>query len=436
MKLSILVPSVAERRDTFIPKSLDMLYGQLESLPEEIQNYVEIIYLIDNKKMMLGDKRNIMIDISKGDYIVFVDCDDRIESDYIKTLYEATKSNCDSIVFQASVSLNGDTPKLCYYSKDNKKDYNTANSYYRIPNHICCIKKEVSKKVSFPSLKMGEDAGYSKMLISHLRTEFVIDRVLYHYDYNEMTTVAQEDIPQIRFKKQSKSPPLVDIIFVSNAGITGSQLTQKAIDTAISGANSLRVNCVVMETLPNFSYKNAETYCLKESFNYNRFLNYGAKTKDSKWIMFCNNDLTFNNGWLHALLAADYPIVSPISQKDFRQQDCTENETGYQCGRHLSGWAFMMKRELWERIGWLDEDFDFWYADNSLVGQLKKIGIEPMLVPLSKVDHLGSRTLNHKPVTERNDLMWAKLELYNKKYNENLFIEHPMFIKWKRSRSV
>jgi hypothetical protein len=59
-----------------------------------------------------------------------------------------------------------------------------------------------------------------------------------------------------------------------------------------------------------------------------------------------------------------------------------------------------------------------------------------MLVPLSKVDHLGSRTLNHKPVTERNDLMWAKLELYNKKYNENLFIEHPMFLKWKRLQSV
>ena len=37
MKLSILVPSVAERRNTFLPKCLDMLYGQLESLPVEQQ---------------------------------------------------------------------------------------------------------------------------------------------------------------------------------------------------------------------------------------------------------------------------------------------------------------------------------------------------------------------------------------------------------------
>lgn len=146
MKLSILVPSVAERRNTFLAKSLDMLYGQLEKLPKEIQDQVEIIYLIDNKTIMLGDKRNLLVDMAKGEYIVFVDCDDRIEPDYIQTLYEATKTNADSIVFLASVSLNGETPKICRYSKDYPNDYNTATEYHRLPNHICCIKKEVSKR--------------------------------------------------------------------------------------------------------------------------------------------------------------------------------------------------------------------------------------------------------------------------------------------------
>lgn len=153
MKLSILIPSVAERRNTFLPKSLDMLYGQLEKLPNEIQSQVEIIYLIDNKTIMLGDKRNLMIEMAKGEYIVFVDCDDRIEPDYIQTLYEATKTNADSIVFFASVSLNGQEPKICRYSKDYLNDYNTATEYHRLPNHICCVKREVSKRISFPSLK-------------------------------------------------------------------------------------------------------------------------------------------------------------------------------------------------------------------------------------------------------------------------------------------
>src|SRR3990167_4222022 len=436
MKLSILVPSVAERRKTFLPISLDMLYGQLESLPEDVQKEVEIIYLIDNKTIMLGDKRNLMIDMAKGEYVVFVDCDDRIEPDYISTIYEATKSGCDAIVFQASVSINGNDPKICYYSKDNRTDFNTPDEYYRIPNHICCIKKEVSKKVSFPSLKRGEDAGYSKLLWLYIITEHKINRVLYHYDFNEMTTVAQEDIPGIRFKKASLSPPLVDIIFVSNATKTGMEMTQKAIDTAISGANSLRVNCIVMESTEKVFYKNATTYRLHEDFNYNRYLNYGAGTGSSPWIMFCNNDLVFQNGWIHALIAADYPVVSPISEKDFRQKDCIENEKGFQCGRHLSGWAFMMKRELWEKIGHLDEDFDFWFADNSLIGQLKKLDIEPMLVPMSKVDHIGSKTFVQRTQNERNNLMWSKLELFNQKYNETLFHDHPNYLKWKQSQSV
>jgi glycosyltransferase involved in cell wall biosynthesis len=78
IKLSILIPSVSERRNTFLPKSLEMLYGQLEGLDAEKQKQVEIIYLIDNKTIMLGDKRNLMISMASGKYISFVDCDDCI----------------------------------------------------------------------------------------------------------------------------------------------------------------------------------------------------------------------------------------------------------------------------------------------------------------------------------------------------------------------
>jgi len=436
MKLSILVPSVSERRKTFLPVSLEMLYGQLESLEESKRSQVEVIYLVDNKTIMLGDKRNLMIDIAKGEYIVFVDCDDRIEPDYIITLLEAIESGCDSIVFQASVSLNGNPPKICYYSKDCNKDYNTADSYYRIPNHICCIKKEVSKKVSFPSLKNAEDSGYAKLLKQYLKTEYKINRVLYHYDYNDLTTVAQEDIPEIRSKRKSSMPPIVDVIFISNAIRGGARMTQNAIDTCIKGANGLKVNCIVIESAPKTVYRNAITYNPDKPFNYNYFLNFGASRGTAPWVMCCNNDLTFRNGWLHTLIAADHPIVSPISMADFRQKDCVTNETGYQCGRHLSGWAFMIKRDLWNKIGMLDEDFDFWFADNSLIGQLKLIDTPPMLVPTSKVDHLGSMTLKNRTVKDQSDLMWSKLELFNQKYNESLFTDHPTYLKWKASQSV
>lgn len=436
MKLSILIPSVSERRKTFLPKSLEMLYGQLESLPLEDQKQVEIIYLIDNKTMMLGDKRNLMVDMAKGEYISFVDCDDRISDDYISSLLEGIKSGADSIVFLAEVSLNGQTPKICRYSKDYTNDYNTETEYHRLPNHIPCIKRRVSKKVSFPSLKRAEDSGYAKLLKPHLKSEYKIDKVLYYYDYNDMTTVAQEDIAEVRYKKANMGEIVSDVVFISNAKKLGKNMTQNAIDSAIKGANGLRINCIVIESEPNLIYRNAHTFNPDKAFNYNYYLNFGAERGSAPWVMFCNNDLIFRNGWLHALLSAEYPIVSPISPKDFRQKDATVNETGWQCGRHLSGWAFMMKRDLWEKIGRLDEDFDFWYADNSLIGQLKKLDIAPMLVPASRVDHIGSQTLRTRSIDERNSLMWSKLDLYNQKYNENLFTDHPNFIEWKKLQSV
>jgi hypothetical protein len=436
MRLSILVPSVSERRKTFLPVSLEMLYGQLESLPEKQRGQVEIIYLIDNKTIMLGDKRNLMIEMASGKYISFVDCDDRITDDYISVLLEATNSDSDVIVFQAEVSLNGNAPKICYYSKDYKADYNTEDAYYRLPNHICCVKKEVSKYVSFPSLKRAEDSGYSKLLKDHLKTEYKIDRVLYYYDYNDMTTVAQEDLREVRYKRLANGPPVADIIFISNGENNFHKITQTAVNSCVKGANGLKVNCIVVESKQGLTYKNASIHTPHGPFNYNAYLNQGAVLGSAPWIMFCNNDLLFKNGWLHALINADYPIVSSKCPNDIRQKDVTENETGWQCGRHLSGWAFMIKRELWEKIGRLDEDFDFWYADNSLIGQLKRIDLPPMIVPMSLVQHFGSQTLRRKPVNERNDLMWSKLELYNQKYGENLFVDHPAFLKWKQSQSA
>lgn len=437
MKLSILVPSVAERRNTFLPKSLEMLYGQLEGLPLENQKQVEILYLIDNKSIMLGDKRNLMIDMAKGEYIAFVDCDDRIAEDYISSLLEGIKSGSDSIVFLAEVSLNGLEPKICRYSKDYPHDYNTADEYIRIPNHIPCIRKEVSKKVSFPSLKNAEDSAYSKLLKPHLKSEFKIDRVLYYYDYSDITTVAQEDIPAIRSKRMSTLPPIVDLVFISNArNHKIKKTTQAAINTAKKGANGLNVNCIVIESQRNQIYSNAVTYNPDREFNYNYYLNFGAVRGTSEWIMFCNNDLIFQNGWLHALLSADYPVVSPISRRDFRQVGMTENESGWACGRNLSGWCFMIKRELWKKIGGLDDEFDFWFADNSFVSQLKAIDLPPMLVPASRVDHIGSMTLNTFPTERKNDLQWSKLARFNEKYNETLFYDHPSYLSWKASQSV
>lgn len=426
--LTILVCSVHTRYKTFLPKIQDQLYNQYNNLATPDQERVEIIVLTDNKKMMLGHKRNTMVEIAQGKYIAFVDDDDRLAIDYIPSLLEATKSDADSIVFTAMVSLNGETPKPCYYSKDNKTDYNEPSAYYRIPNHICCIKKEVSLKSSFPNLLYGEDAGYSKVLLPHLKTEHKINKVLYYYDYNSETTETQAW--RSNRTKQRAGKPIVDVIILSKADqYVEMDMTQRAINSCIAGANGLPVNVIVMESGTAY-YENAQTVAKSGKFNYNQYANEGAQMGGAEWIMIANNDLVFHDGWLHNLIAAQHVVVSPHEPTDVRQKGIINNETGDVCGKHFSGWCFMIKRSLWRSIDGFDTDVTFWCSDDAVIEQVKAKGIMPMLVKNSIVEHLISTTLQKQPNEVQLELKWRNLYIFNKKYNKNKFADHPEYQKW------
>lgn len=437
IKLSILIPSTHTRRKNFLPSILEQVYGQYESLPKEQQEQVEILTLIDNKKQMLGDKRNVMVDMAQGQYIQFIDDDDRIEPDFISTLLHYIDEDKDVITFQVSVSINNNTPKIAYYSKEYKKDYNTTKAYYRIPNHICCVKKEVSLKSSFPSLKYAEDQAYAKLLLPHIKSETIIDRVLYHYDYNDNITETQLQNTTNIIRKRRESAAIVDVVILSNASNSVlKRMTQKTIDTCISGSNQLSVNVYVIEQHPDVRYENAETIYHNANFNYNSFANLGARQGKSEWIMIANNDLIFHNGWLHELLTAGNDLVSPHESRDPRQKDIKENTLGSVNGKHFSGWCFMIKRELWNKIGGFDEDFSFWFADDSVIEQCLMAGVTPMIVKKSLVTHLGSTTFKTLDSKQKDDYTWGLTDKFNNKYNKNKFSDNKYFKEWKEKNKA
>lgn len=193
MKLSILVPSVHTRYMNGTNMRIQsQLFGEWRELPEDQRAEIEILILTDTKSRTIGAKRNDMLDMAQGEYVAFVDDDDRVTPDYLQTLLRATDSRVDVITFQVEVSLNGDpTAKPCYYSLDYLSDYNGADAYYRLPNHLMCVKRDLARKARFPETQRGEDAEYAKRLRPLLRTEHPIHRVLYYYDFNSQTTETQ-----------------------------------------------------------------------------------------------------------------------------------------------------------------------------------------------------------------------------------------------------
>lgn len=424
--LSILICSVHTRYQTFGPKIAEQVWTQYAALPKDYQDRIEILMLTDNKKMMLGQKRNVMVDMAQGKYVQFIDDDDRIEPDMFRSVLDAIEIDpADVITFLVSVILNGGEPKICEYSLHFKEDRNTEQGYERIPNHICAVRRELATRVSFPNRAYGEDNGYSKLLRPLLASEHHIHRVLYHYDWSEETTEAQEH--RRAALRMRKVTPLVDVVMMSRARTTHlKEMTQRAIDTCIAGANSLPIGVTVMEQQPDCRYEHARTVYAGQEFNYNHFANMGAGLGFAGWILVANNDLVFHDGWLHALLAADHPIVSPKSPRDLRQAHITENTMGYDNAVHLSGWCYLISRQLWYDIGGFDDDVAFWCSDDVVIEQVRAQGIAPMMVPGSIVDHLTSSTLRLSD--ECDELTWRNVEIFNRKYGRDKFMDDPRYL--------
>lgn len=414
MKISVLVCSTHNRYNTFLPKMLDNLFGQLKALPIDKQKEVEILTLIDNKTIMLGTKRNNLIDISKGDYVIFVDDDDRVASNYLAKLLEATESNADVLTFTVMVSLNNEDPKPCYYSKDYKEDYNKAESYHRLPNHIMAVKRELAMLTPFKPVLYGEDSDYSKRLLPMLKTQHCINETLYFYDYNIQTTEAQEH--------QRKVKHVCDVVMLSNAKYVAlQQLTQQAIDSLLASQRKGIFNVIVIEQTEGIRYNGATTINLPGKFNYNQFANIGITIGEADWVCVANNDLVFSKSWLAEMMKVKADVMSPLNPGDKRQLGIHNIESGYINGRHFSGWCFVMRRKVWEKIGGLDEDFPFWCADNATIEQLKAVGIVPVIVPKSEVKHLASVTLDTMDSDTRESLTKTQVLKFNRKYNQNLF---------------
>lgn len=423
IKLSILIPSVHTRFDTFLPKIMRKLYEQRDNLSDYDKLSVEILTLIDTKSIMLGDKRNELVNLSSGEYVVFVDDDDDISDCYVKSLLDATKYDKDIIVFDSWVTINGDNGKICHYSVDYVHDYNTDDAYFRLPNHICCVKREYAIKVKFPSVLYGEDSGYSKLLAKEIKSEHKINDILYKYMYNQESTETQMHLKPRR--------NTVDIVILSNAKTERHKsITDNCILSLKANCGIHEVNIIVVEQNKEAKYDGVVVKYMDCEFNYNKFANIGSSLGTSNYIVVANNDVIFCNKWLDNLLSVNYPVVSPKCPNHAKTIGLEGNIKGYECGVHFSGWCFMIQRSIYAEIGGFDEDFSFYCADNAVIEQLKAIDIMPMLVCNSTVVHVGSQTLSTLSADKTSELTFGQVYKFNKKYNKDIFCDSPVYNEW------
>jgi len=188
MKLSILIPTIEERLD-----KLMVLHDSLvKQAGKRLGKDVEIIVNSDNRQKKIGEKRNELIAEAKGDYIVFIDDDDRVPDYYIDEILTAIKTNPDCIGIKGVLVWTAKNNKAEIFEHRLGNPYTSIaqpgniQCYYRYPNHLNPIKRELVKDIKFKEINFQEDYQWATEIkeMDILKTTVNIEKEMYYYLYN------------------------------------------------------------------------------------------------------------------------------------------------------------------------------------------------------------------------------------------------------------
>lgn len=176
IKLSILIATMPSRKQSLSRLLFSLTTQNTSGLTVEI---------ISNDRMdvNIGAKRNLMLQEAKGTYIVFIDDDDSVASNYVALILKAIESGPDCVGINGWISFDGGEHVPWFISKEYGGWYKKNGVYFRTPNHISPVKKDLALQAGFPELTFGEDAAYSQRLLPFLKSEIIIDQPLYLYEY-------------------------------------------------------------------------------------------------------------------------------------------------------------------------------------------------------------------------------------------------------------
>lgn len=141
----------------------------------------------------LSGARNTGLDISKGQFICFVDSDDEIKENYIQAMLNVIdKYNVDIVeckrvdVYPNRIEIASDnTYEVEIFDKNKALEGNVNNTlfYQTVWNKM--YRKEVIGSIRFPEGKLHEDEYFTWKVISRCNVLATVDASLYMYNHRE-----------------------------------------------------------------------------------------------------------------------------------------------------------------------------------------------------------------------------------------------------------
>ena len=192
IRWSILIPTVPSRRNS-LWKVLTVLEPQVAQHDD-----IELLVLEDNRKRSYGEKLQAMIDIAQGTYVSFVDDDDMVNAEYVACIYPWLDGVRDCVGIIGEITVEGLNPLPVYYSIQYPEWKNTPEGYYRSPQHLNPIRRDIVRQVPWTG-HYGADKIWADEVAARglIQTEYMVsDKPMYYYCSTQENREGVWDIPE------------------------------------------------------------------------------------------------------------------------------------------------------------------------------------------------------------------------------------------------
>jgi len=147
-------------------------------------DHVAEVIIDDTESISIGEKRNNLLQKANAKYVVFIDDDDLISSDYFIQLSNAIEKDVDCCGLIGKYFENGIFKSNFVHSIKYKSYYEEEGVLVRPPNHLNMIRSEIAKKFSFSDKNYGEDTEWAMKIAEAdvLKTEYEVKEPIYYYE--------------------------------------------------------------------------------------------------------------------------------------------------------------------------------------------------------------------------------------------------------------
>lgn len=188
---AILIPTLPDRKHL-----LDRVMAQLNQ--QRAGHNCIIIINEDNYERTTGVKRNELIEAAlerKATHVAFVDDDDLVGPNYVKRNMEGVNGDFDCCELWGQYYENGRQFNPFHHSLIHKRWYQDDKFYYRMPNHLNCVKLDLIKDIRYEDITVGEDGRWSEAVrdAGVLKTEYPVKEIIYYYFQGKSKTKHQID---------------------------------------------------------------------------------------------------------------------------------------------------------------------------------------------------------------------------------------------------